>query len=47
MLEEATNTKPTKEERAATAQQQKVFDKVFGPRKDSGSGFADPALMFK
>lgn len=44
MLEEA-GTKPSKEERKATAAREKILDKIFGNEKQ-GSGFADPALMF-
>ena len=38
--------KPSKQEKRAEAMRKARLDQVFGT-KESGSGFADPALMFK
>lgn len=45
MLSEAGH-KPGKEERKAKAAREMVIKKIFGDEEE-GSGFADPALMFK
>jgi hypothetical protein len=46
MLEEA-GQKPGKEERKIQAAREALLDRVMGEKKDEGTGFADPALMFK
>lgn len=45
-LEEAGVT-PTKEDRKIMAARQRVLDRVLGKDEVKGSGYADPALMFK
>lgn len=45
-LEEAAEGKKNKHQRRAEAAQQRVLKRVFGDEK-KGSGYADPALMFK
>jgi hypothetical protein len=39
--------KPSKEERKAKAARETVLNRIFGEDKGKGSGFADPAAMFK
>lgn len=39
--------KPSKEERRAKAAREAILNKIFAEDDDKGSGFADPALMFK
>lgn len=39
--------KPGKEERRAQAAREALLKKVFDPEGQKGSGFADPAVMFK
>ena len=46
MLETAGH-RPGKEEKKAQAAREQVISKIFGNDNDRGSGFADPALMFK
>jgi len=46
MLEDASH-KPGKEERRAQMARDRLMDNVFGRDKKKGSGYADPALMFK
>ncbi len=46
MLDEA-GEKPDKESLKLERARQRVLDKIFGKPKDQGSGFADPAAMFK
>lgn len=45
-LEEAAGGKKSKGQRRAEAAQDRVLRRVFG-EQDKGSGYADPALMFK
>lgn len=49
MLDEAGNkgNKPSKEETQAKMAREKLINQVLGvEKKDAGSGYADPALMF-
>lgn len=39
--------KPSREERRTQAAREALLDEVLGNESESGSGFADPALMFK
>lgn len=39
--------KPSKEERRAKAAREAILRKIFAQDDDKGTGFADPALMFK
>lgn len=45
MLEEAGQSKPSKEERRAQQARERILDKIFGTDLKKGSGYADPALM--
>jgi hypothetical protein len=45
MLEDAGAGRPGKEERRAKMARDRLMNSVFG-KKETGSGYADPALMF-